>query len=123
MLDATGALWSYATDEWLSYRSPTADETRSRWPVAREWEAVRHARIAEDRAGIERVYAGKVAGSLRKLMPALNGYVVAFAALTGNESPDAACSALARHLKGYERERGEAFASRVAARRRQDAIR
>ena len=37
VLAAAGDLWAYATGEWLTYRSPTADQTRSRWPLAPEW--------------------------------------------------------------------------------------
>ncbi len=46
VLSAVGDLWAYATGEWLTYRSPTNDQTRSRWPLAPEWLQVqaRHAR-------------------------------------------------------------------------------
>jgi len=37
VLAAASDLWAYATGEWLTYRSPTEDRTRSRWPLAPEW--------------------------------------------------------------------------------------
>jgi hypothetical protein len=40
-----GALWAYATSEWLTYRCPTADSTRSRWPLAPEWRDVQRATL------------------------------------------------------------------------------
>jgi hypothetical protein len=85
VLDATGALWAYLTT-WLSYRVPTGDHTRSRWPVAPEWEDVRHAQIGEGAFGIERTYRGKQRGELGKMMPALVGYLARFGALSDSRS-------------------------------------
>ncbi len=34
VLAAAGDLWAYASGQWLTFRSPTADRTRSRWPLA-----------------------------------------------------------------------------------------
>jgi hypothetical protein len=33
LLGAIGDLWAYATGEWLTYYSPTNDQTQSRWPA------------------------------------------------------------------------------------------
>ena len=45
VLGAAGDLWAYATGEWLTFRSPTADQTRSRWPLAPEWLQVQKATL------------------------------------------------------------------------------
>jgi hypothetical protein len=34
VLAAAGDLWTYATGQWLTHRSPTDDQTRSRWPLS-----------------------------------------------------------------------------------------
>ncbi len=58
-IDAAGALWASLTESWLTYRCPTTDATRSRWPLAPEWRCVQHASIRQGAAGVERVAAGQ----------------------------------------------------------------
>lgn len=84
-IDAAGALWASLTDGWLTYRSPTADASRSRWPVAPEWRCVQHASIRNGAAGAERIAAGQSRGDLRLLMPRLVGELASFAAIVGTE--------------------------------------
>jgi hypothetical protein len=116
-VEAAGALWTSATEEWLTYRSPTADTTRSRWPVAPEWRDIQRASFAGGARGLTRMYDGRKAGSLRTLMPSLNGFVVKLAALTGADSIENACSRLPGFLRDYELVSRQSFASRVEARR------
>ncbi|QCC77494.1 hypothetical protein [Nocardioides daphniae] len=74
-LEHAPELWGYLTEKWLSCRIPTEDETRSRWPVAAEWQQVQQASLRGGAVGLDRVRAGAVAGDLRRIMPALRGYV------------------------------------------------
>lgn len=103
VLDATGALWAYLTT-WLSYRTPTGDHTRSRWPVAPEWEDVRHSRVSGGELGIERTYRGKQRGELGKMMPALVGNLARFGALSDSRSEAEMLEVLADFLKRYAKE-------------------
>jgi len=118
VLDATGALWASATD-WLSYRIPTDDLTHSRWPIAPEWQTIQRASIREDAAGLERVYRGKTAGSLRRMLPQLNGWVVSYAALIGSADIEETCSKLAKTLKNYAFQSERSFKNRVTTRQRE----
>ena len=43
-VDCAGKIWTNLTDEWLTHRTATADETRSRWSVSRQWRSVQHPR-------------------------------------------------------------------------------
>lgn len=88
VLAATGALWVSLTGSWLSYRIPTSNGTKSRWPVAPEWEDVCRAMIVDGAFGIERMYAGKRRGELQNLADGLVGYLSSFAALTNCNSFD-----------------------------------
>jgi hypothetical protein len=36
-LAALGYPWRYTTEQGLTFRSPTTDRRRSRWPLLREW--------------------------------------------------------------------------------------
>jgi hypothetical protein len=103
VLDATGALWAYLTT-WLSYRVPTGDQTRSRWPIALEWEDVQRARIRDDAIGIERTYGGKQRGELAKMMPAFVGYVARFGALSDCHSEAELLEVLKDYLERYAKE-------------------
>jgi len=116
-IDASGALWVSATHEWLSYRSPTDDQTRSRWPVAPEWEQVQRARLADGAAGLDRIREGRRLGTLRTLGPSLVGYLAAFGANVGTVGIGDTCEALPRFLEHYSRWSGISFEDRIASKR------
>ena len=99
-VDAAGALWAWATEHWLTYRSPSSDTNRSRWPVAAEWVAVQRASLRAEAHGIERMYQGRRKGELRKLMPVLNGCMAGLAALVGASGIDEACRGFASTAAG-----------------------
>ncbi len=118
-LDAAGALWASVTEGWLTYRSPTSHQNRSRWPLAPEWLDVQRASLREGAAGAERMYEGRRRGQLRKLMPVLNGYMVSFAALIGAAGMDGACARMPALLRSYEVMSRRKFSERVAERVRE----
>lgn len=123
VLNAIGDLWAYCTEPWLTYRSPTADANRSRWPVAPEWNQVQGANLRQQTVGLQRLHAGRHAGSLRKLMPSLAGYLVGFAALVGTHDIEDTLTAVGHHLHDDEVRRGVTFAERVRGRRLETAFR
>lgn len=112
-LAAVGDLWRYGTEEWLTHRSPTSDGNRARWPVSIPWTSVQKATLAQHAIGAERVSQQQRAGSLRRMTPALVGYLVAFAALRGTTGIDDTVASLTRFLRYDEILRGKAFADRV----------
>lgn len=112
-------LWAYATRDWLTYRRPTQHSCAHRWPIAPEWEQIQGASLAGTAIPMDRITAGRTAGELRRLMPALNGYVASFAAWTGHDTIPATCRALPEHLYAYERTSQRSFCSRVAEKRQQ----
>lgn len=120
-VEAAGALWASLTETWLTYRSPTDDATRSRWPVAAEWRSVQRASIRGGAASIERVREGRREGSLRRLMPRLVGELVSFAVIVGTEQLSATLLELVPAIHELEQTRGVRFHEKVAARRREEA--
>ena len=54
----------------LTYRSPTSDQTRSRWALAPERPQVEEATLGEQAVGLERCVAGG-ATYIQKLLPGL----------------------------------------------------
>ncbi|HTV10342.1 MAG TPA: hypothetical protein VME20_00640 [Acidimicrobiales bacterium] len=118
VLGAAGALWASVTEHWLTYRSPTSDSNRSRWPVAPEWHDVQRASVRGGAYGLRRMYDGARRGELRKLMPYLNGCLVGFGALCGAAGIQEVCSALPGCLQEYESVTGRLFSERVAERAR-----
>ncbi len=117
VLSAAGDLWAYATTEWLTYRSPTADQTRSRWPLAPEWRQVQKATLGHRLLGVERLRLTRRSASIEKLLPGLTGYLASLGALIGTEGIDDTLGAVGHHLHTYEIVSHAAFAERVARRR------
>jgi hypothetical protein len=117
VLAVAGDLWRYGTGEWLFYRSPTADATRSRWPIAPEWRAVQQASLAHEPLGLARLRAGRIAGSLRRVVPGLTGYLVGAAVHLGTDQLEETFRAVHPHLRSYERRSEHPFLERVARRR------
>lgn len=110
-------IWGYLTDEWLTFRDVTDDATRSRWPVAPEWSDVRNATLREEALGLERVAAGEVAGSIRRILPGLRGYLTSAGALLGAKSLDETMGRVGRLLVDDEDHSGTAFVSRLRDKR------
>lgn len=117
VLAAAGALWRYATEEWLTYREPTTDSNRTRWRLAPEWEVVQAAGLQTTEMSLERLQERGKAGSLRKITPALVGYLAGFAALVGTSDVDDTLTALDDHVRNDEIVRHRSFAERVVERR------
>ena len=117
VLGAPGDLWAYATGEWLTYRSPTNDQTRSRWPVAPEWLQVQAATLGHQAVGLERLRLARRATSIQKLLPGLTGYLASLGALIGTEGIDDTLGAIGHHLHTYEIVSHTQFADRVSRRR------
>jgi hypothetical protein len=107
-------LWAYLTDRWLTFRSETEDATRSRWPLAPEWQQVQRATLRGGAVGLDRVYAGEAAGSVRRLLPALRGYLASAGALLGATTLDETLHRVGRRLQLDEQASGIAFSSRLA---------
>lgn len=121
-LDAAGSLWSYATHEWLTLRTPTNDLTPSRWPLDPKWLQVQRAQIGMGAAGLERLYASSRKASLRAILPALTGYLATAAWHLGTSDIDDTLAALPTILRDYELISRTAFPDRVAKRRLEAAF-
>lgn len=122
VLKATGSLWAYLTGQWLSLRVASPDSTKSRWPVAAEWEVVRHAKVGNDDYGINRMYAGKRRGTLANLMPGLVGYLASFGALVNAGSFDELVPELRRYVAEYSADSDVSFDWRVFQKWRELAL-
>jgi hypothetical protein len=117
VLDGAGSLWAYATEYWLTYRSPRADGTRSRWPLAPEWLQVQQASLGNQAVGTERLRLARRATSVDRLLPGLTGYLASLAALIGTEGIEDTVDAVGHHLHTYEIVSHTPFGERVARRR------
>jgi hypothetical protein len=101
----------------LTFRSPTADRTRSRWPLAPEWRSVQQATFGHEPVGLERLRLARRSKSIEKLLPGLTGYLASMGALLGTERIDDTLGAIGHHLHTYEIISRTAFTERVARRR------
>lgn len=117
VLSGLPGLWGYLTDDWLTFRDRTSDNTRARWPVSLEWQAVQTAAFRENAVGLERTYAGETAGSLRQLLPFLRGYLSQAGALLGAKTLDETLERVKGVLEFDEARTGATFAARLRDKR------
>jgi hypothetical protein len=117
VLAARADLWAYASEEWLTHRNPTADQTRSRWPVSADWVRIQHPSLRAEPIGVQRLRHAKRAGSIRRLLPAITGYLASFAALAGTTGIDDTLDALSGPVRDYETISQTRFTERVERRR------
>ena len=117
VLAAAPSLWRYGTGEWLTLRSPTGDSNRSRWPLDPRWRAVQSASLALGATELTFIRQRKWATSVRRVMPALVGYLVTFAVLMGTTDLASTLDALSVSVTNDENVRRMTFAERVKRRR------
>ena len=122
-LEAAASMWANVTEKWLTYRVPTDDETRSRWPIAPEWTAIQRASLRSTAIGVDRVRALRRTGEIRTILPMLVGYSARVGALVGTEDIDTTVAALGQLFRSDEIRRGVAFADRIAERAEEEARR
>jgi hypothetical protein len=117
-LDKVGSLWAAATSDWITFRTPTDDQTKSRWPIAPEWKQIQAASLAQNAIGLERLRAGRQKGSLRTILPMLVGYLASGGAHLHCANLADTLSALVPHIDDYALVTGTPFGERILAKRR-----
>lgn len=117
-LSSVDGLWKYATEEWLSLRTPTLDETHSRWPIAPDWQAVRNASLALGATTLERVREARIEDELHRAIPQLNGWLARVGAILDRKSSDEVLDALPGLIGMYERMTHTKFDDRIDRKRR-----
>ena len=115
-LRLASAVWASVCGDWLSYKTPTSDQTPSRWPEATEWATIRGASVAGDAVGLARIRAGKRQGNLRVLTAALVGYLASVGAVLDLTDADSTLGAVRRLVADDEIRRGIPFPRRIADR-------
>ena len=116
LFSSLAGLWGYGT-EWLSYRTPTGDRTRSRWPVAPEWKAVRNVSLRDRPVSVERTTSASAMASERQAIAGVCGYLSSFAALRDVSTIKDSLLLIDPLLHDYERETGIPFSTRVQRKR------
>lgn len=110
-------LWAYGTEDWLSLRTPTADVTRSRWPVDPDWAVVQRSQLRADAHGAERVAAARRQSGMEGIFPYLRGYLSSFGAHGNCQSLEDTLALASRLLRRDEDHTGIPFMSRVHTKR------
>ena len=115
--EKAAGLWGYAT-EWLSYRDPSTDGTRSRWPISSDWDAIRTVSLRDRAVTVERTTAVRQAVAERRIIAGLCGYLSAWAALRNIDTLGESLSGVESVLRLWEEETGIPFTDRVKKKRR-----
>jgi hypothetical protein len=114
---AAGRMWGCASESWLSYRVPTLDSTRSRWPLDPVWKQIQHPTMREEALGLDRVRAGQTRGSVRTLLPQLVGYLASLAAVLDLHTFDGVAAVLPALVADYCLSKQSTFEERVDKKR------
>lgn len=112
-LARVGSIWRYMTEEWLSLRVPTADATRSRWPVDPRWQVIQQASMANGAVPIERVSEANRRAELSWWLPRLLGSIASCGALIGANSAAEALDAVPGLVELYELQGGRGLEDRL----------
>jgi hypothetical protein len=123
VLAAAPSLWRYCSNEWLTLRTPSSDSNRSRWLLDPRWSAVQSPSLSHGATKLDWIRRHQRASSLRRLMPGLVGYLVAFAVLVGAKDLPETFEALSVSVANNESARRMTFAERVRRRRTEGGYR
>jgi hypothetical protein len=115
--ERAASLWSYGTCKWLSLRVPTADDTRSRWPVDPRWELIERSSLAGGCAPAERIKEGERQGTLRQYRKLATGVLSSMALPMGTDDIGDTLRAAEDELLIYERISGRTFPDRIRDKR------
>lgn len=113
-----GELWAYATMQWLSLRTPTNDDTRSRWPVDPRWQSVQASTLAGGCAPAHRIKAGQREGELRTYRKLATGVLSSMAIPMGTNDLDDTFDAAKFEVLKYGQISGRGIADRIAEKER-----
>jgi hypothetical protein len=113
-IEKAACIYKSIATEWISLRIPTADGTRSRWPVEPSWEQVQQATFTAEAFGIKRIYAGRKRGEMANLLPGARGYLSSVGAVAGVRTLDESIAVAARLIREAEANGTETFESRLS---------
>jgi hypothetical protein len=113
-----GELWAYFTDKWLTFRDPSEDGNKSRWPLSAVWREVQKASLRGDVIGLDRIRDCEAVAEMEKLIPALRGYMCSVGARLGCDDLWSVSNAVYEVLQHDEDRSGYSMESRIADRKR-----
>ena len=79
LFERLGGLWAYATEDWLSLRSPPPDEMRSLGGGRRVGSGAEGDRLRGEAVGLERIARASREAALRQVRNGLRGYAISYA--------------------------------------------
>ncbi len=118
VFSSLGGLWKYGTDNWLSLRVPTLDETRARWPVDEMWQSIQNASLSWNSVGLEKVRAARRGDEFHRTLPHVLGWLARLAALSNLDSTEDLLRELPRIMELYERSSRIDFPERIDRKRK-----
>jgi hypothetical protein len=113
-IEKAPGIWLGATNDWLSLRIPSSDETHSRWPLDSSWQDVQRARFASGAFGIKRIYDGRKSGEMANLLPGARGYLSSVGAVAGVRTLNETLNVIMRLIRDEEAKGSESFESRTS---------
>jgi hypothetical protein len=111
-----GEVYVYATGKWLRWIDPTTATRAVRAEVDQRWGIVQGAAVAAGASMPKRHSTERHAPQLDRLVPMLNGLMVAAGAALGVEDPDDALRQISMLMHAYREDNGRDYAAEVRTR-------
>ena len=111
-----GEVYVYATHRWLRWVDPATATRATRAKVDQRWGIVQGAAVAAGAAMPKRVSTERHAPQLDRLVPMVNGLLVAVGAALGVDDPDAVLRQVAMLAGAYREDNGRDFGAEVRTR-------
>src|SRR5262249_57201029 len=108
-------LWRYAARDWLTLRTPTSNQQRTRWPVDPVWREVQTIALAPSSTGVVRRRLEQA--TLQRIVQGLWGYVTSLAALLDRVELEDALHELRSQLEHYMAVKEHSFRAEVSRKR------
>ena len=110
-------LYASAAENWLTLREPTRDSTKSRWPVAVDWQQIQQASFRGSTLSLERVRAATQSADLRTYLPGATGYLSSIGSILGTQGIVDTLAALPQLLVDYGVTSKTSFEERILRKR------
>lgn len=118
-LACVGALWASLTETWLTHRSPTADQTHSRWPISTIWRTVQRASLRGEAIGLDRVRDSERRADFDRLARGLIGFLASLGVHWRVDDTDAVLARIPIAIRHWETKTGERLPERIERRGRE----
>ena len=102
-LSQVASIWAYATEDWLTLRTPTDDSNKSRWPISEPWKFIQNSSLRGSAVPMKRIKDAQTGASLDALLAPFRGYLTSMGTYLGATNLDEAFDTTKKFVSKNER--------------------